>query len=65
MSDEQDKSQKVHEPTAEKLSQLRRKGEIPRSADLNTAVAVSLLALASAVFGADVLFEAAENLQFF
>lgn len=65
MSDEQDKSQKVHEPTAEKLSELRRKGEIPRSADLNTAVVVSLLALASAVFGADVLMETSENLQFF
>ena len=64
MNDEQDKSQKVHDPTAEKLSELRRRGEIPRSTDLNSAVVVSLLALASAVFGADLLLESSENLQF-
>jgi len=39
MSEDQAPSDKPHEPTPRKLEEARRKGEIVRSADLNTAVA--------------------------
>jgi len=46
MSQGDDDSEKSHEPTQKKLDDARRKGEIPKSTDLNTAAAYAGLLLA-------------------
>jgi len=52
MSDDQDASDKQHEPTQKKLDDARKKGEIARSADLNTAASYAGLTLAALGLGA-------------
>lgn len=49
MSDDQPPGDKPHEPTPRKLEEARRKGEIVRSADLNTAVGYAGFLLAAAL----------------
>jgi len=49
---EDDSAEKSHEPTPRKLDEARRKGEVPRSADLNTAASYGGLLLAGLAFGA-------------
>lgn len=61
-SDEQDKS---HEPTEKKLQDARRKGELARSADLNTAAGYAFLLLAASAFGASQLLQFGEITQSF
>ncbi|RVV97966.1 flagellar biosynthesis protein FlhB [Mesobaculum littorinae] len=48
-SDDEDKQ---YDPSAKKLEDARKKGEVPRSTDLNTAAAYGGLLLAGAAFGA-------------
>lgn len=57
MSGEDDDSEKSHEPSQKKLEDARKKGEIPRSADLTTASAyagflIAALAVGNASFSA-------------
>lgn len=52
MSQQDDSAEKVHDPTPRKLDQARRKGELPRSADLNHAAGYAGLLAALVVFGA-------------
>lgn len=49
MTDDQPPSDKPHEPTPRRLEEARRKGEIVRSADLNTAVSYAGFLLAAAL----------------
>ena len=65
MSEEQDKSQKSHQPTEQKLQELRKKGEIPRSSELNAAVALTSLTLLSLFFGSAAIALVGENLRGF
>lgn len=65
MSQEEDKSQKTQPPTEQKLQELRKKGELPRSNDLNAAVALSGLALLSFLFGGQILMTSGEAMQGF
>lgn len=51
MSTEDDGADRSFEPTQRKLDEQRRKGEVPRSTDLNTASAFLGLLLASIAFG--------------
>lgn len=60
MSEQEDKSQKTLPPTEQKLQELRKKGEIPRSNELNSAVALSGLALISTLFGGQILLSSAD-----
>lgn len=53
MSQGDDDSEKSHEPTQKKLDDARRKGEIPKSADLNTAAAYGGLLLAAIAVGSN------------
>jgi flagellar biosynthetic protein FlhB len=50
MAEERSEESKIHDPTPRRLEELRRKGEIPRSADLATAIGYAgiLLALVAA-----------------
>ncbi|WP_095587893.1 EscU/YscU/HrcU family type III secretion system export apparatus switch protein [Actibacterium ureilyticum] len=59
-ADEQDKS---HEPTEKKLQDARRKGELARSTDLNTAAAYTFLLLAVSAFGPTQLLKFGEITQ--
>jgi len=52
MAEPQDDEDKQHEPTQKKLDDARRKGEVPRSADLTTAAAYSGLLLVALSIGA-------------
>lgn len=47
-----DSAEKSHEPTPRKLDEARRKGEVPRSTDLNVAASYGGLLLAGLAFGA-------------
>ncbi len=50
MADGSDDQDKQHEPTQKKLDDARKKGEIPRSADLTTAASyVGILVAATAI----------------
>ena len=60
MSDEQNPSEKEHEPSQKKLDEARQKGEIPRSADLITAASYAGFLLASFAFGEAGLIRAGE-----
>lgn len=51
MSEDQSPDEKPFEATGEKLEEARRKGDIPRSADLNTALSYAGLLLGGLVFG--------------
>jgi flagellar biosynthetic protein FlhB len=51
MADEDDAAEKSHEPSQRKLDQARKKGEIPRAADLNTAMAYLGLLLTGVSIG--------------
>ena len=51
MADGQDDTGKTHEPTQRKLEEARKKGEIPRSADMTTACAYGGLLIAGAALG--------------
>jgi len=51
MSQDDDDSEKTHEPTQKKLDDARKKGEIPKSGDLNTAAAYGGLLLAMTTIG--------------
>lgn len=55
MSGESDESDKQYEPTQRKLDEARKKGEVPRSADLTTAAAYAGLLTVSLGFGAALL----------
>ena len=48
MAENQDGQEKIHEPTAKRLQDARRKGQVPRSRELNT-MAITLLGTASLV----------------
>lgn len=52
---EQDATEKPHEPTPKKLEEARRKGEVPRSADMGTAAGYAALVLVAAAVGASSL----------
>ena len=52
MSDGDDSGEKTHEPSQKKLDDARKKGEVPRSADLTTAAAYGGFVLAALAFGA-------------
>lgn len=52
MAEENDSAEKEHEPTQRKLDEARKKGEIPRSTELNTAAAYSGLLIAALIPGA-------------
>ncbi|NYS24122.1 flagellar biosynthesis protein FlhB [Rhodobacteraceae bacterium 2376] len=51
MSEEDQSGEKEFEPTQRKLDEQRRKGEVPRSTDLNTAAAFAGLALSALALG--------------
>lgn len=51
MNQQEDSAEKVHEPTPRKLDHARRKGDVPRSADLNHAAGYAGLLAALVVFG--------------
>lgn len=51
MSDDEDKSDKEHEPTQKRLEDARKKGEIPRSQDITTAAAYGGFVIAAMAFG--------------
>ncbi|GGD22843.1 EscU/YscU/HrcU family type III secretion system export apparatus switch protein [Sinisalibacter lacisalsi] len=57
MAEPQDDADKQHEPTQKKLDDARRKGEVPRSADLGTAAAYGGFLLVSVSIGAATLRE--------
>ena len=65
MSQEEDKSQKTQAPTEQKLQELRRKGEIPRSGDLNSAVAMGGLTILAFLFGGQILTSMGDTMQGF
>lgn len=52
MAGSDDSAEKSHEPTQKKLADARRKGELPRSTDVNGTAALAGLALALAAGGA-------------
>ncbi len=52
MSDEEDQSDKEHDPSARKLEQAREKGELVRSPDLTTAAGYGGMVLAAMALGA-------------
>lgn len=54
MAEQQD-DDKQHEPTQKKLDDARRKGEVPRSADVGTAASYAGFLAVATVFGADLL----------
>jgi len=60
---EDDSGDKLHEPSQKKLEDARRKGDIPRSADLNTAAGYGGLILVGAALGAASLSDAGELLS--
>ncbi|WP_114965492.1 EscU/YscU/HrcU family type III secretion system export apparatus switch protein [Alkalilacustris brevis] len=72
MSDQGDAGEKTHEPTPRKLDEARRKGEVPRAADLTTAASYAGLVLVAMAAGAGslrgigttgaVIFDQAEGL---
>ncbi|WP_289040488.1 flagellar type III secretion system protein FlhB [uncultured Aliiroseovarius sp.] len=51
MSDSEDDDSKQHEPTQKKLDDARKRGEVPRSADLNTAMSYMTFLLIAASLG--------------
>lgn len=51
MAEDEDKSDKEHEPTQKRLDDARKKGEIPRSQDVTTAAAYGGIVLAAMAFG--------------
>ena len=55
MSEEDQSGEKEFEPTRQKLEQQRRKGEVPRSSDVNTAAAFLGLLIAALVVGQNTL----------
>ncbi len=55
MSEEDQSGEKEFAPTQHKLDEQRRKGEVPRSTDLNTAAAIGGLALVTFALGAPLL----------
>ncbi len=55
MSDSEDDTEKEHDPSQRRLDEARRKGDIPRSADLTVAASYAGLLLAGLVAGADML----------
>ena len=55
MSESDDDTEKEHEPSQRRLDEARRKGDIPRSADLTVAASYAGLLLAGLVAGADML----------
>ncbi|SMH42905.1 flagellar biosynthesis protein FlhB [Maritimibacter sp. HL-12] len=57
MAEPQDDADKQHEPTQKKLDDARRKGEVPRSADLTTAASYGGFLLVSVTIGAASLRE--------
>jgi flagellar biosynthetic protein FlhB len=52
MAEEKSEESKIHDPTPRRLDELRRKGEIPRSADLAAAVGYAGILLAFVATGA-------------
>jgi len=52
---EEDQSDKPHAPTARKLEEARRKGEVPRSADMNSAAAFAGFLVAMLAFGVETI----------
>ena len=63
MSQEEDDADKQYEPSQKKLDDARKKGEIPRSADLTTAASYGGLLIASAALGAPILLGAGESMM--
>ncbi|MFN4172073.1 MAG: flagellar biosynthesis protein FlhB [Pseudorhodobacter sp.] len=55
MSEEENSSEKEHEPSQKRLDDARLKGEIPRSTDLTTAASYAGLLLAGLAFGPAIL----------
>lgn len=55
MAEQEDSSDKPHDPTQRRLDEARRKGEVARSADLATAAAYAGLLLAGLGIGAEAL----------
>jgi len=61
MSEEEDSSEKEHEPSQKRLEDARQKGEIPRSTDLTTAASYAGLLLAGLAVGPAVVTALAES----
>jgi flagellar biosynthetic protein FlhB len=61
LSDEEDASDKEHEASQKKLDDARKKGEIPRSADLTTAGSYAGFLLAAVAVGGSALMKAGET----
>lgn len=62
MAEEQDRDDKQHEPTEKRLADARRKGEVPRSADLTTAAAYGGFILVAATVGGGSLGKAGDSM---
>jgi flagellar biosynthetic protein FlhB len=60
MSEDQSPSEKEHEPSQKKLDDARKKGEIPRSADMVSAASYAGFLLAGATVGGASLIKAGE-----
>ncbi|SEN98987.1 flagellar biosynthetic protein FlhB [Pseudorhodobacter antarcticus] len=60
MSEDQSPSEKEHEPSQKKLDDARKKGEIPRSADLITAASYVGFFIAGSLLGGAALLKAGE-----
>lgn len=62
MAEDRDQDDKQHEPTQKKLDDARRKGDVPRSADLVTAAGYGGLLLVALTVGGRTLRDAGESL---
>lgn len=62
MSEDENPSEKEHEPSQKKLNDARDKGEIARSPDVATAAAYGGFLLACLIFGANALLQSADVL---
>jgi flagellar biosynthetic protein FlhB len=65
MSEDASPSEKEHEPSQKKLDDARKKGEIPRSADLTTAASYAGFFLAASAMGGTALLKAGEAAKIF
>ncbi|MDP4034470.1 MAG: flagellar type III secretion system protein FlhB [Pseudorhodobacter sp.] len=61
MSEQDDSVEKEHEPSQRRLDDARKKGQIPRSADLNTAAGYGGLLLAALALGEGALRQAGQS----
>ena len=63
MSDQDDATEKTHDPTPHRLEEARKKGDIARSPEVNTALAMLSLLAAAHAFGGSAMSDLAAALQ--